>query len=255
MTEYKDRTYRDGLKLHRWHHFTVRCKETDLWIAVDTPSFKEEMEGFCQTFVQKLRKEMDDWIVGQEGYASAFTPVETPTDAPKIFRKMSEVAHTTGIGPMSAVAGAVAECIGVALKERFRVAEVIIENGGDIYVDLQNDINIGVFAGKSPLTGKVGVRIPARETPLGICTSSGTVGPSLSFGKADAMMIICKDVLLADSYATAFANLVQTENDIDEVIEKVSSVDTILSAIIIKNEKIGISGVFDFIGSATEMNV
>ena len=110
---------------------------------------------------------------------------------------------------MSAVAGAVALKVGENLKKRFGIKEVIVENGGDIYADLCQDMDISVFAGSSPLSEKVGLHIEAAYAPLGICTSSGTVGPSLSFGKADAVMIVCSDVMLADTYATAFANTIQ----------------------------------------------
>lgn len=84
------------------------------------------------------------------------------------------------------------------------------------------------------------------RSPLGICTSSGTVGPSLSFGQADAVMIVCQDCALADTYATAFANQIQTTADIEPCIEKIGDIPKILAAICIKDTQIGISGKFDF---------
>ena len=159
---------------------------------------------------------------------------------------MSEVAQKSGIGPMSGVAGAVARRIGQEIKEKYGVREIIVENGGDIYADIQKDIDIAVFAGTSPLSEKVGFTIRADHAPLGICTSSGTVGPSLSFGKADAVMIICKDCALADTYATAFANEIKTTDDIAPCIEKIGKTKDILAAICIKDDKIGIHGIFDF---------
>ena len=146
---------------------------------------------------------------------------------------------------MSAVAGAVALYIANALKRHFGVKEVIIENGGDIYADILEDIDVSVFAGASPLSEKVGLHINASQAPLGICTSSGTVGPSLSFGKADAVMIICKDVLLADSYATAFANFVRKAEDINPVLEKIGKIEDIISAVLIKDDKMGAVGKFE----------
>ena len=132
---------------------------------------------------------MDRWIGSHPDYAQALTPFQASGDAPGIFKEMSRVTQTSGIGPMSAVAGAVALKVGENLKKRFGIKEVIVENGGDIYADLCQDMDISVFAGSSPLSEKVGLHIEAAYAPLGICTSSGTVGPSLSFGKADAVMI------------------------------------------------------------------
>ncbi|MFR4044847.1 MAG: UPF0280 family protein [Odoribacter splanchnicus] len=130
-------------------------------------------------------------------------------------------------------------------EKRFGIKEVIVENGGDIYADLCQDMDISVFAGSSPLSEKVGLHIEAAYAPLGICTSSGTVGPSLSFGKADAVMIVCSDVILADTYATAFANTIQTAEDVQTCIEKIREQEDILAAIAIKDDKLGICGNFE----------
>ena len=127
---------------------------------------------------------------------------------------------------MSAVAGAVALKVGENLKKRFGIKEVIVENGGDIYADLCQDMDISVFAGSSPLSEKVGLHIEAAYAPLGICTSSGTVGPSLSFGKADAVMIVCAE-------------------DVQTCIEKIREQEDILAAIAIKDDKLGICGNFE----------
>ena len=243
--EYKDRTYREHLQGERWHSFTVVFKETDLWIGVDKASFQAEIPAFAEFRVRSLRESMDTYIAQDPGYLKALVPHEALPAAPAIFREMAEVAARSGIGPMSAVAGAVAREIGKEIKEKFGAREVIVENGGDIYADIRNNMDITVFAGESPLSEKVGFTIDAGYAPLGICTSSGTVGPSLSFGQADAVMIICKDCALADTYATAFANEIQTAEDIAPCIEKIGKVKEILGAICIKDDKIGIHGIFD----------
>lgn len=243
--EYKNRTYREHLQKERWHSFTVAFKETDLWIGIDKASFRTEIPTFTEALIRSLREEMDAYIAQDPEYLKALIPYNAQPTAPILFREMAEVAAQSGIGPMSAVAGAVACRVGKAIKERFGVHEVIVENGGDIYADIREDMDIAVFAGQSPLSEKVGFTIRAEHAPLGICTSSGTVGPSLSFGKADAVMIICKDCALADTYATAFANEIQVPEDIAPCIEKIEKVKEILGAICIKDDKIGIYGIFD----------
>lgn len=243
--EYIDRTYREHFRQDRWTYFVVRYKETDLWIGVDKSSWQEGIVAFAEQFVLKLRRDMDNWISRYPDYAQALVPHASASDAPEIFRAMDAVVEKSGIGPMSAVAGAVAQRTGQALKTEFGVKEVIVENGGDIYADIQEDLDIAIFAGPSPLSEKVGLHIEARYAPLGICTSSGTVGPSLSFGKADAVMIICRDTLLADTYATAFANTIQTRDDVQSCIEKIREKEDIIAAIAIKDDKIGICGIFE----------
>lgn len=243
--EYIQRTYRNHFRQDRWEHFVVKYKETDLWIGIDRKSFHKEMPSFTDRLIRRIRLEMDAYLVKNPDYARSLMPYKASPDAPFIFRAMSAAADKSGIGPMSAVAGAVARKVGETLKAEFEVQEVIVENGGDIYADMIEDIDISVFAGHSPLSEKVGLHLEAAYAPLGICTSSGTVGPSLSFGKADAVMIVCRDTLLADTYATAFANTVQTTDDINPCLDKIKATEDILAAIVIKDDKLGICGKFD----------
>lgn len=242
--EYIQRTYREHFRKDRWEHFVAKYKETDLWIGVDRKSFHKDMLSFTDHLIRRIRIEMEAYLANDPDYAKSLMPYAASPDAPLIFREMSAVADKSGIGPMSAVAGAVACKVGEALKAEFEVHEIIVENGGDIYADLIKDIDIAVFAGDSPLSEKVGLHIEAASAPLGICTSSGTVGPSLSFGQADAVMIICRDTMLADTYATAFANTIQTADDINPCLEKIGATDDVLAALVIKDDKMGICGKF-----------
>ena len=105
-------------------------------------------------------------------------------------------------------------------------------------------IRVKIFAGKSVLSDKIAVDILPDDTPLGVCTSAGTVGPSLSLGKADAVVIACKSTPIADAFATSIANKIVTESDINTVIAQTDKHKDILSAIIIKNDKVGIKGKF-----------
>lgn len=243
--EYRERTYRQCLTEARWRSFTVKYKETDLWIGVDRASWRPGMPSRTLSLVRALREEMDRYLDLDPGYAAALTPYPAGEGAPGIFREMSRVALLSGIGPMSAVAGAVARRVGETLQRVFACREVLVENGGDIYAAIEHPADIAVFAGASPLSGRVGLTIRPDRSPLGICTSSGTVGPSLSFGKADAVTIVCRDCALADSYATAFGNRVQAEEDVDPCLEEIGKVPEILAAICIKGERIGIRGEFD----------
>ena len=243
--EYKERSYRSRFSGDERRWFCVKFLESDLWIGVDSGSYSASMEQDTYAFVVELRRTMDAYLLMDPQYKASLTPYDAGLEAPTILKEMSKVSHKTGIGPMSAVAGAVAQRVADYLKENFKVKEVIVENGGDIYAESHSDLDISVFAGQSPLSEKVGLHIPATAFPLGICTSSGTVGPSLSLGRADAVMIICKDVLLADSYATAFANRIRTVNDLQPVIDQIQNIPAILGAIAIKDDRLALCGQYE----------
>lgn len=152
--EYIKRTYRQHFCQDRWTGFVVKYKESDLWIGVDKASWNPDMIAFSERFIRQLRQEMDAWIAKHPDYGKALIPYLPPMPAPEIFREMSSVAEKSGIGPMSAVAGAVACKLGEALQKQFPVKEVLVENGGDIYAVLNQDMDIAVFAGNSPLSEK-----------------------------------------------------------------------------------------------------
>jgi hypothetical protein len=147
---------------------------------------------------------------------------------------------------MASVAGAIAQSVGLSLKPLSPL--IVIENGGDCYLDLQEDIRVGIFAGPdSPFTGKVGLRFTADRFPFGICTSSGTIGHSLSFGKADAVTVVSRDAALADAAATALGNLVRNPQDIGRALELAPSIPLLEGVLIIARDKIGIWGNLELI--------
>ena len=112
MIEYKNRTYREHLQKERWYSFTVAYKETDLWIGIDQASFQESIPTFTESRIRTLREYMDAYLQNDPDYATSLVSYEAQPGAPTIFQEMSEVARKSGIGPMSAVAGAVASRIG-----------------------------------------------------------------------------------------------------------------------------------------------
>ena len=239
--EYRERSYRSRFSDDERRWFCVKFLESDLWIGVDRGSYRASMEADAYAMLVDLRRQMDAYLLMDPAYKAALTPYDAGLEAPEILKEMSRVSHKTGIGPMSAVAGAVAKKV----AEFLGTNEVIVENGGDIYAQAASDMDISVFAGQSPLSEKIGLHIPAADFPLGICTSSGTVGPSLSLGRADAVMIVCKDVMLADSYATAMANRIKTVNDLQPVIDRISDIPEILGAIAVKDDRMAITGQFE----------
>jgi ApbE superfamily uncharacterized protein (UPF0280 family) len=153
---------------------------------------------------------------------------------------MAEATEKVGVGPMASVAGAITEFIGAELLAFS--PEVIIENGGDIYLKSLEKRTVGIFAGRSPLGGRIGLEIEAKDTPLGVCTSSGTVGHSFSRGKADAVVALSPSATLADAAATAIGNLIEKAEDIPKGIEFADDIAGLTGVLIIKDDKIGAWG-------------
>ncbi|MDD5126811.1 MAG: UPF0280 family protein [Dehalococcoidales bacterium] len=215
--------------------FTVAVRETDLYIRAAS-----NLERKAYKLVEKYRGFLETYIARNPLFLTTLEPIPITDDTPQIARRMMEAASQVGVGPMTAVSGAIAEFIGRDLLEF--TPEIIVENGGEIFLKSLKTRVVGIYAGKSPLTGKIGVEISAADTPLGVCTSSGTVGHSINFGKADAVVTIAKSTILADASATAIANRVQTTEDIDPALEFAGKIPGLSGVVIIKDEKIGVWG-------------
>ncbi len=240
------RLYRENMGRKRFKSFAIGYKDSDLWIGIDPLSFEERMKQFAQQKLVELRTSLEKYIEIHPEFANSFVPIKLLPEAPPIAITMHNAAKTAHIGPMAAVAGAFSEFIGKALQQEFIINEIAIENGGDIYVSVKENITISVYAGESLLSNKVGIEVLAAETPLGICTSAGTVGPSVSMGNADAVVVACKNTALADAFATAIGNNVLSGNEIENALQITESQCEILSLFIICEQKLGIKGKFNF---------
>lgn len=239
------RIYRNHFSQERFRSFVVSFKETDLWIGVDLASFREEMKTVSLLKIKESRSLLEEYILKDPVFGKSFEPHPSEPNAPEIVKGMAEAAERAGVGPMAAVAGAFSESVGRQLLEEFDIQELVVENGGDIFLKIERNLLMSVYAGNSPLSEKIGIEIQASDSPLGVCTSAGTVGPSVSFGKADAVMIVCKNTAVADAFATGFGNQVKTPDDVQEIINRTEQFPEILSAVIICRDKIGIRGKYE----------
>ncbi|MFH1003396.1 MAG: UPF0280 family protein [Chloroflexota bacterium] len=232
---YQPRHYRGWVAGQDLVAFRVVVRETDLYLRATT-----DLTGPARRLVRRYRQPLEGYIRQHPDFLTSLVPLQVAAGAPPIVRRMAEAAARAGVGPMAAVAGAIAECVGEGLAALS--PEIIIENGGDIYLKSHQPRVVGVFAGDSPLSGRIGLEIKAEETPLGICTSSGTVGHSLSFGQADAVIALAPSAALADAAATAVGNVITLPDDIPTGIELAQHIRDISGLVIIKGEHLGLWG-------------
>ena len=232
---YQPRTYRHWIKDKDLVSFHVTVKETDLHLRAHSNLKREALRA-----IQECRTPLEQYIERHPAFLTALEPLPVAEDAPEMVREMAEAAQKVGVGPMAAVAGAIAQGVGRKLL-RFS-PEVIVENGGDIFLNILKQRLVGVYAAQSAFTGKIALQVEPEETPLGICTSSGTVGHSLSFGRADAVIVLSPSAALADAAATAIGNTVKDAADIPQGIEFAQSIEGLNGVLIIAGDEMGVWG-------------
>lgn len=232
---YQPRTYRSLCESDGLVDFTVSIAESDLRISAC-----QDLTTKAHNVLQILRNNLEDYVLTDRKFLTSLSPISVPDDAPRIVKEMAYAGAVFGVGPMAAVAGAIAEDMARALS-RFS-DNVIVENGGDIYAINQSSITAGIYAGNSPLSMKLALEIKPNSEGISLCTSSGTVGHSLSFGNADAVTVIAKKGSIADAAATAIGNIVKSEVDIEQAIDYARKFEQILGLVIIVNNKVGFNG-------------
>ena len=232
---YSDRTYRNLVSADKLVSFNVVVKETDLLVHAD-----KYLEHETKELVLEHRGYVEAYIKAHPDFAAALTPWQLEGPAPTIVVDMVAAGENAGVGPMAAVAGAVAEHVGLGLLKF--TDQVIVENGGDVFIKTMPPLTVGIFAGQSPLSLRIGIRVRGGPKPLGVCTSSGTVGHSLSLGKADAICVVADSCTIADAAATAIGNRVQSTADIENAIAMGKGIEKIRGILIIVGEKMGIWG-------------
>jgi ApbE superfamily uncharacterized protein (UPF0280 family) len=229
------RFYRHWIKAHDLASFELTVKQTDLFIRS-----RRNLKDKALDSVLKHRGFLESYIGRHPLFLTTLQPYQAEAGAPAIVKEMARVSQLTGVGPMAAVAGAIAEAIGRDLLAFS--PEVIVENGGDIFLRISKKKLVGIYAGQSSFTKKIALEITPRETPLGICTSSGTVGHSLSLGAADAVIVLAPSTALADAAATALCNTVKTTDDIPQAIEEAESIEGLRGVVVIVGDKMGVWG-------------
>lgn len=217
------------------HCFRVAVGETDLWLETS-----RECRAEVEKEVRRLRRQLRAYISRYPDFLSTLKPWPGDPGAPELVQRMIAAAAKTGVGPMAAVAGAIAEMLGHALLAA-GVEEFFIENGGDLYFTRIKPRLVAVYAGSSPFSWQLGLKIPPGK-PLSVCTSSGTVGHSFSMGRADAAVVLSPDGALADAAATAAANRVQGPADLEKTAEFIGSIPGVTGVLLICGETLAALG-------------
>ena len=177
---YEPRTYRRTVDADDLVSFEVVFRETDLQIMAE-----KDLSSEAEDLIAQARWEIESFIQKHPKFQESLSPIEIPPGSPPLVTQMGAAATKARVGPMAAVAGMIAQYVAEGLAEDS--SRVIVENGGDSYLIGDQERVVGVWAGDSPISGKVGIRISSGLQPVAVCTSSGTVGHSLSLGSADAV--------------------------------------------------------------------
>lgn len=241
--------FNDGNRIYRQEmggdrpSFVVSSRDSNLWVAYSAHNVDlKEIRAFAQKYLSTLREELELYCAYAPGFKESLKSYMTDFSAPTIAQHMARMSYKSNVGPMAGVAGGFAQYLGRELLQHFSLDEIIVENGGDLFISSREKTNVKLYAGGDSAAENITLSIPAAYGPLGICASSGKFGPSLSLGKADLVVVACRDAILADQFATAFANRIKSKSDVAVQIEDSRAYPEILSLVIVMEKTLAIRG-------------
>ncbi len=222
---YQPRTYRADQAAEDLVPWRIVVEETDLHIQAEL-----ELWDSSRQATRTARGQVEREIARRPEFSTSLQPLYASENAEEVTARMYAATAVAGVGPMAAVAGAIAQYVGEALAAGS--GQVLVENGGDVYLNITRERVIALGAGQSPLSGRVGLVAPAGFVG-GVCTSSGTVGHSYSAGRADAAVIVAADAAFADAAATALGNRVQLADDAEAAVQWALSLPGVEGALVV----------------------
>ncbi|MBI9084352.1 MAG: UPF0280 family protein [Desulfobacterales bacterium] len=238
--QYRRRTYRRRVNPPGLTGFRTVVQESDLYVHADG-----DLTRVARNAVLRHRGYIETYIAQQPGFATSLAPWPEDRWMPNIVRAMVAAGRAAGVGPMAAVAGAIAEAVGRDLLVQSR--EVIVENGGDLFIRMARPLTVAIFAGDSPLSMKIGLRIESGDCPRAVCTSSGRIGHSLSMGRAHAVCVVAADGALADATATAVGNRIVRGDDIPAALDFGRTISGIAGIVAVHEDRMGMWGDLELI--------
>jgi ApbE superfamily uncharacterized protein (UPF0280 family) len=245
--EYRERFYREWTGHRDLRPFRIVAGETDLMIYASphcpSPRFEQSARARLGAFRDQILQTIDrfpEFLTSLDPL-----PLQTPFEITNAMIRKSSLA---GVGPMASVAGAIAEFVGKSLLSE--TEEIIVENGGDLFMRCFRERTVLIYAGEdSPFRDRLRLRIRGGNAPVGICSSSARIGHSLSLGNTDLALVRSPSAVTADAFATAVGNLVKKAEDIPAAIEFASACAEVEGGLITIGDRIGIWGFIELVQS------
>lgn len=229
------RFYRFYSSSDRWRAFNVRLHTSDLYIRAD-----HDISETAYSFLVEARKEIEQHIEENPDFLISLEPLTEPASAPEIPSIMYKASEAAGTGPMAAVAGAIAEYVGKKLLPCCE--EIVVENGGDIWMSLNYPMTLGIYIDNIYFRDRLAIKIDNTGTPCAVCTSSSKTGHSLSFGRADSVTVVAQSGAYADAVATETCNRVKSQSDIEKALEFALSVPFVKGCLVVFRDSVAALG-------------
>jgi ApbE superfamily uncharacterized protein (UPF0280 family) len=190
----------------------IEIQETAATIAAE-----RRFIGGAVDAIKMARRDIERQIRKDRFFLTTLEPYDSGSCTSETTARMCAATKQAGVGPMAAVAGAIAQAaLDAMIAEGCRHAWV--DNGGDVALVLESPLTLEIFT--TPGSSKAfAFELRTTGRAMGICSSSGRLGHSISFGDSDIAVTIADDAVVADAFATALGNEVKDETSLNKCFD------------------------------------
>lgn len=196
----------------------VEIEETAATIAAERDYLEAAVDA-----IKSARAKIEQQIRRDDFFLTTLEPYETPKDGSPVVKRMCEAAKLAGVGPMATVAGTIAQEAMEAMAAQ-GLTHGWVDNGGDVALMLESPATLEVFSDPGSKTA-FALELEPTDGIIGICSSSGRIGHSISFGNADVALVMADSAVLADALATAIGNRVANPDSLKTCFDPLKGLD------------------------------
>lgn len=215
--------YRSLLSQNDMVRFSLCWKYSDIVISIDKENWHDAIPYLALMALKHAYSNLETYRHPE--WFSSYKPIDAYPNAPLLLKRMSEAAHSADVGPMAAVAGAIADLLLETLSNAYTFSFCSIENGGDCAIVSTRATYVALASESARFQGFLTLELPPGH--WGVATSSGTVGHSINFGQADTCTIVASSGALADAWATRCSNAIHDKSTLEQTAWLVDTTDQI----------------------------
>jgi ApbE superfamily uncharacterized protein (UPF0280 family) len=215
-------------------HAKVEIAETAATIAAEGRFVERAVEALKAT-----RSEIERQVRKDPFFLTTMEPY-TPQDPGPVVRRMCDASAVAGVGPMATVAGAVAQVALEAMVEQ-GCDHGWVDNGGDVALVLSAPATMEVFHEPGAKTA-FGLGLEPTHGIIGVCTSSGRLGHSISLGDSDVALAVADSAFLADALATAIGNRVHGPSTLGTCFDPFKGTKGMIGALAMADGEVAMHG-------------
>jgi uncharacterized protein len=225
---YERKTYRNKIPLGQSVNFEVEVRETNLHVQAHS-----DLSAKTKDSVFRYRYQVEEYLRQHPAFRETASPIQIYGSAPEIVRYADLASRSTGVAPMSCMSGAMADFVGRDLA--VDSANLVVSSGGDAFVKSSFPMEIYLYAGGSPLDGRIVIALPTLKNCFGVSTFVPGRG-------IHAVTVLSRSACWASAFSKDIGDRFLAGESLSSVLKRAEAYTDVGGVVIIAGEKVVVGG-------------